>query len=65
MGNLATELGHLKSHVQYPANRAQVIAACNKMSDVPHEDAEWFAKTLPEGNYKDANGVLAALLTKV
>jgi len=65
MGNLSAELGHLKSHVQYPANKAQVVAACNGMSDVPHEDREWFAKTLPEGTYKDANGVLAALLTKV
>lgn len=65
MGTLATELGHLKSHVQYPADRAGVIAACNQMSDAPHDDAEWVAKALPEGTYRSANDVLAALLTKV
>jgi hypothetical protein len=65
MSNLATELGHLKSHVKYPANRAQVIAACNKMHDVPSEDAQWFEKALPEGNYRNATEVLSALLTKV
>ena len=65
MSNLATELGHLKSHVQYPASRSQVVKACNEMSDVPHEDAEWFAKMLPEGRYNNASDVLTALLTKV
>jgi hypothetical protein len=65
MENLATELSHLKSHVQYPASRAQVIAACNKMHDLPREDAQWFERTLPEGTYKNANDVVAALLTKL
>lgn len=65
MGNFATELGHLKSHVPYPANKAQVIAACNQMSEGPHEDGEWMAKVLPEGTYKNATDVLSALLTKV
>lgn len=65
MGNLAIELGHLKSHVQYPANRAQVVAACNKMQDLPREDAQWFESTLPEGTYRNANDVMTALLTKV
>jgi len=65
MGNLATELSHLKSHVKYPANRAQVVAACNQMHDLPDDDAQWFTKALPEGNYRSANDVLAALLTKV
>jgi len=65
MSNLATELGHLKSHVEYPANRAQVVAACNKMHDLPTEDAQWFERTLPEGNYSNAGEVLAALMTQV
>jgi hypothetical protein len=65
MSNLATELGHIKSHVKYPANREQVVAACNKMSDVPHDDAEWFKNSLPEGTYRSANDVINALLTKV
>jgi hypothetical protein len=65
MNNLATELGHLKSHVQYPASRAQVVAACNKMQDLPREDAQWFESTLPEGTYRNATDVIGALLTRV
>ena len=65
MSNLATELGHLKTHVQYPASRADVIATCGKMHDMPNEDAQWFEASLPEGTYGNANEVLAALLTKV
>ncbi len=65
MSTLATELDHLKNHVEYPANRAAVIAACNNMSDAPTEDSKWFAKTLPEGNYRNADDVLRALLAKV
>jgi hypothetical protein len=63
--SLAEELGHLKNHVKYPANRAEVVAACNNMSDMHATNAEWFGKTLPEGNYKSANEVLGALLNKV
>ena len=65
MGHLATELEHLKSHVDYPATRAQVVATCGNMHDMPDEDARWFEKNLPEGTYGSANDVLSALLTKV
>jgi hypothetical protein len=65
MSNLSEELGHLKNHVQYPASRNEVVAACNNMSDVPSEDKEWFSKTLPEGRYTKADDVMTALLTKV
>lgn len=65
MGTLSTELGHLKHHVKYPANRAAVVAACSNMSDVPRDDADWFMKNLPEGNYQSANDVMKALLTKI
>jgi len=65
MSNLSEELGHLKNHVQYPASRNEVVAACNNMSDVPSADKEWVAKTLPEGRYTKADDVMTALLTKV
>ncbi len=65
MSNLATELDHLKNHVEYPANKATVVAACNGMSDAPKEDSAWFVKTLPEGNYRNAEDVMRALLAKV
>jgi hypothetical protein len=62
---MATELGHLKNHVTYPASRAQVVAACNNMSDSDPANKEFVMKNLPEGNYRNAGEVLNALLTKV
>jgi uncharacterized protein (DUF3820 family) len=35
------------------------------MHDLPTEDAQWFERTLPEGNYGNAGEVLAALMTQV
>ena len=63
--SLGQELGHLKNHVRYPANRSQVVAACNNMSDAPAEDKEWVMKSLPEGTYRSADEVVSALLRKV
>jgi hypothetical protein len=63
--SLAEELGHLKNHVKYPASRAQVVAACNQMSDTHPGNGDWVSKNLPEGTYKAPSDVLNALLTKV
>ncbi|MGP8124288.1 MAG: hypothetical protein ACLQEQ_00225 [Nitrososphaerales archaeon] len=63
--SMAEELGHLKHHVQYPASRSQVVAACNKMSDVSEANREWFSKNLPEGTYKNPTEIMGALLNKV
>ena len=65
MSTFASELDHLKNHVEYPANKAAVLAACNGMADAPKEDSAWFAETLPEGDYRNADDVLRALLAKV
>ncbi|QQG48386.1 MAG: DUF2795 domain-containing protein [archaeon] len=65
MGKFADELGHLKSHVPYPASKAQVVAACNNNVHADRDDADWMSKALPEGTYKNANEVLGALLTKL
>ncbi len=65
MGKFAEELGHLKSHVPYPASRAQVVEACNNNMHAEKDDAEWMAKALPEGTYRSANDVISALLNKV
>ncbi len=65
MGKFAEELGHLKSHVPYPASQEQVIAACNNNMHADKDDAEWIAKVLPKGTYGSANDVLTALLAKV
>ncbi len=63
--SLAEELGHLKNHVKYPADRAQIVATCNHMSDVHPANSAWFEANLPEGNYNSAHEVLGALLKKV
>jgi hypothetical protein len=65
MSNLKTELEHIKHHIKYPANKTQVIAACNNMSDVPSVDKDFVAKSLPESNYKGPEDVVKALLNKV
>ena len=65
MGKFAEELGHLKSHVPYPASRQQVITACNNNAHADRDDADWMAKALPEGTYNSANEVITALLNKV
>jgi len=65
MSDLANELGHLKNHVSYPADKKTVIAACNNMVDVPEVDRAWFSKSLPEGNYRNAEEIIKALLAKV
>ena len=65
MSNLKTELEHIKHHIKYPANKAQVIAACNNMTDVPSADKEWVTNSLPESDFKSPDDVVRALLTKV
>ncbi len=65
MSNLKTELEHIKHHIKYPANKTQVMAACNNMSDVPSIDKDFVAKSLPDSNYKGPEDVVKALLNKV
>src|SRR2546428_9763196 len=65
MSNLKTELEHIKHHIKYPANKTQVLAACNNMTDVPSIDKEFVTKSLSDNNYKGPEDVVRALLNKV
>src|SRR5260370_8574168 len=65
MSNLKTELEHIKHHIKYPANKTQVLAACNNMTDVPSIDKEFVTKSLTDNNYKVPEDVVSALLNKV
>ncbi len=65
MSTLKTELEHIKHHIKYPANKAQVIATCNNMMDVPSADKEFVTKSLPEGSFKGPDDLVRALLNKV
>lgn len=62
---MRTSLEHLKHHVPYPTNRKGVLEACNKMSDYAEDDRSWFNQALPEGNYRNPEDVLRAVLTKL
>ena len=65
MSSLSNELSHLKHHVKYPANKEQVNQTCSNMSDVPETDRSWFMNSLPEGNYRNPEEVMNALLRQV
>jgi hypothetical protein len=64
MSKLQEELGHIKNHITYPASTQQVIDACNNMSDVPDEDKEWVARSLPNQTFPGPQDVVNALLNK-
>ncbi len=65
MNSLAEELGHLKTHVNYPANKAQIVEACRGAHEGRSSDEQWVEQVLPDGTYNGPNDVLAALLQKV
>ncbi len=65
MSAMKTSLEHLKHHIDYPASKAELVAACNNMSDVSSADRSWFSTAIPEGKYKNPEDVLKALLGKV
>jgi hypothetical protein len=52
---------HLKQHQTYPATRAELLAACNGLTEFNDGEKAWFAAHLPEGTYKSAGAVLKAL----
>lgn len=58
-------LEHAKRHVEYPTTKKKILEACNKFSDVPKEEKEFFEKNLPDRTYKSPVEVFGALLEKV
>ena len=61
MQNKQGAIDHLKSHQTYPANKADLIKACNDLADFSAEDKAWFIEHLPEGSYNSADDVVTAL----
>ncbi len=62
MQSLEEELGHLKTHVSYPANKAQILAACAGAHEGRSSDEAWISKVLPERTYQNPNEVLSELV---
>ena len=52
---------HLKEHQTYPATRAELLAACNGLTEFNAGEKAWFAAHLPEGTYKSSAEVIKAL----
>ena len=52
---------HLREHQQYPATKADLVAACNNLMDFNDAEKQWFAATIPEGTYKSADEVIKVL----
>ena len=61
MGELQRSVEHLREHQDYPATKADLVAACNNLSDFAAADKKWFSDNLPEGAYKSAEDVMKAL----
>ena len=61
MQDIKGAIKHLKDHQIYPANKADLIASCNELSDFSESDKKWFSKNLPDGKYNSANEVIKAL----
>ena len=61
MQNTEGAMEHLKAHQSYPATKADLVAACNNLSDFSEEDKREFESSLPEGTYNSADEVAKAL----
>lgn len=61
MQNVQLAMDHLKSHITYPATKAQLVAACGNLSDFSPEDKAEFETKLPDGTYNSADDVAKAL----
>ena len=59
--DLASTKLHLEQHVKYPASRKEILAACADTPEFTAGQKLWFDQNLPEGKYKSAGEVMAAL----
>jgi hypothetical protein len=52
---------HLAAHVKYPAQRADILAACADTPEFTGGEKQWLADNLPQGDYAGADEVARAL----
>jgi len=53
-------VSHLKSHVEYPISKAELLETCDDWSDVPAAERK-AAEKLPARTFNNVNEVLKAL----
>jgi hypothetical protein len=52
---------HFKEHVKYPVARAEILKACADTPEFTAGEKKWIEANLPEGTYKSADDVIAAV----
>ena len=52
---------HLAQHVEYPATRAQILAACAETPEFSAAEKRWLSEHLADGTYASATDAIAAL----
>jgi hypothetical protein len=52
---------HLKAHIQYPASRAAILAACADTPEFTADEKKWLSDHLPDRTYASADEVATAL----
>jgi hypothetical protein len=52
---------HLQAHVQYPASRDEILAACAQTQEFSPSEKKWVSDSLPDRTYASADEVLQAL----
>lgn len=61
MEDAQNAMKHLREHQEFPATKADLVAACNNLSDFSEADKKEFMDGLPEGTYNSADEVITAL----
>jgi hypothetical protein len=54
-------LKHAKEHIKYPSNKAAILEACANTPEFTAGEKKWVADNLAEGDYADADALMAAL----
>jgi len=65
MQDVQNAMKHLREHQTFPATKAELVAACQGLSDFSEADKAEFESMLPEGTYNSAEEVAQALGWKV
>ena len=58
----AKTIEHIKKHQSYPATKADLIAACNNLTEFSDEEKKSFAATIPNKTFRNADEVIKALV---
>ena len=59
--DVAAAKKHFKEHVQYPATRAAVLAACADTPEFTAGEKKWIADNLPDRTFASADDIATAL----